>query len=159
FAPDGKTLASGGSDADTSVRLWDAATGKQLRRLKLPGGALTVAFSRDGKVLASGGGGKTVHLWEAATGRELAVFRVHEGAVSSLTFSRDGRPLGWGSYDGPVRLWEQASGKETGRLPTRHGTVVFSVAFSPDGKLLAVGCDNLTGRPDTICLWDVATRK
>src|SRR5262249_34677892 len=89
----------------------------------------------------------------------LAVFRGHEGAVSSLSFSPDGKTLVSGSYDRTVRLWERASGKEIGRLPTRHGTVVFSVAFSPDGKLLAVGCDNLTGRPDTICLWAVATRK
>jgi RNA polymerase sigma factor (sigma-70 family) len=159
FSPDGKTLVSGASDADAPVRLWEAETGKELRRLKMPGGALALAFSLDGKLLVSGGGGKTVHLWEAATGRKLAEFRGHEDTVSSLAFSPDGKLLVSGSYDRTVRLWDRAAGKEIGRLPTRRGLAAHAVAISPDGKLLAVGGDNDTGRADTLRLWDLATRK
>src|SRR5262249_23771994 len=105
FSPDGEILASAG--ADKAVRLWEAATGKEIRSLAHPHQVEVVAFSTDGKVLASGCHDNTVRIWEAATGKEIHSLTGHKGRVDSLAFSRDGRFLAsGGDGDALVRLWE-----------------------------------------------------
>jgi len=110
-----------------------------------------VAFSPDGKTLATGSSDGTVRLWDVASGRERARLQGHESLVSSVAFSLDGKTLATGSNDKTVRLWDVASGGERARL-TGHDDGVRSVAFSPDGKTLATGSDDKTVR-----LWDVAS--
>jgi WD40 repeat protein len=88
------------------VRLWNPATGRQLAVLRGHTDAFYgVAFSPDGRTLASGSYDYTVLSWNAATGRQLAVLRGHTSAVSAVAFSPDGRTLASGSYDHTVRLW------------------------------------------------------
>ena len=165
FSPDGKTLASVSNDAtggaarseDGTVQLWDVATGRQIGN-PLTGHAgevLSVAFSPDGKTLASGNADQTVRLWNVATGRQIGQpltgnTGFADEFVDAVAFSPDGKTLASGSYDGTVRLWDLATGRQIGNPLTGRGKVL-SVAFSPDGKTLASGGDD-----DIARLWDVA---
>jgi WD40 repeat protein len=113
-------------------------------------GAASVAFSPDGKTLASGSYDDTIRLWDVATGRTIRILTGHTG-VYTVAFSPDGKTLASGGADDSVRLWDVATGR-TIRILTSHIGEADSVAFSPDGKILASG--NLD---HTVRLWDVAT--
>jgi RNA polymerase sigma factor (sigma-70 family) len=154
FAPDGKIVGTAGDD--DVVRLWDLATGKELAHFgQTHTGALTdIAFSPDGKTFAAAGGyGERIYLFDR---RKLAVIREiktkEQPSFVTLVFSPDGTKLALGSA-GEVRLWEVATGKEVLQLKGHQDTVP-TVAFSPDGKMVACGIGNATIR-----LWDAVTGK
>ncbi|KAL2825731.1 hypothetical protein BDW59DRAFT_161407 [Aspergillus cavernicola] len=111
----------------------------------------SVAFSRDGRLLASGSDDKTVKLWDPATGALKHTLDGHSDLVWSVAFSQDGQLLASGSEDKTVKLWDPATGALKHTLEG-HSDSVLSVAFSRDGKLLASGSDD-----KTIKLWDPAT--
>jgi WD40 repeat protein len=158
FSPDGKTLAAGGWPQEGlsldggQLRLWDVATGREVRRLV--GHALGVnglAFSADGRQLASAGAG-VIRLWEVATGKELLPLAEPEGYVASVAFSRQARTLATGGADGTIRLWEAATGEPVRGIKGGYRERAWQVRFSPDGHTLASAGDD-----GPVRLWDPAT--
>ena len=111
-----------------------------------------VAFSPDGRLLASAGYDRTVRLWDPATGSRLRTLTGHTSDVSGVAFSPDGRLLATATGSA-VRLWDPATG-EPRRTLTGHTGGVSGMAFSPDGRLLATASGDKTVR-----LWDPATGK
>jgi WD40 repeat protein len=157
FSPDGKRLASGSHYG--GLKLWDAASGQEILTLTgLSGpvysvdfdsvdfdsvGVNSVAFSPDGKRLASGSFQGALKLWDAVSGQEILTFKGHSGRVDSVAFSPDGKRLASGSHYGGLKLWDASSGQEILTLKG-HSAAVLSVAFGPDGKRLASGADDGT---------------
>jgi WD40 repeat protein len=137
------------------VLIWDSSTGRLIRTLgkRAPAGdngIVDLAFSRDGKLLASAGFDGNARVWEVASDDEILTLPA-QAFVLSVAFSPDGNLLASSGSDGTVKVWDVSSGAEVQSLAGHLGAVL-SVAFSPDGRLLATaGFDN------TARLWDVST--
>jgi WD40 repeat protein len=149
-------IESNGGDA--SIRL--VGGGKTITVLTLSGHSdwiFSVAFSPDGKLVASGSQDGTIRFWQVDTGHGLHTLTGHNGSsVCSVAFSPDGKLVASGAWDDTVRVWKYELYMDMGNLvhTLDHDDTVFSVAFSPDGKLLASG----SGSWDkTIKLWQVDT--
>jgi RNA polymerase sigma factor (sigma-70 family) len=156
FSPDGRTLASAGWGGRDLIRLWDTATGKELRQMKgHERGIRSLAFAPDGKTLASGGdfGDNTLRLWDVATGKELGQLAKQSGPISTVAFAPDGKTLASGGAKDncALYLWDVATRK--GRALGGRQCPVGALAFSPDGKRLAVGAGA------SVTVWDVASGK
>jgi WD40 repeat protein len=157
FSPDGRRLASAGSDPEAHV--WDAATGQKLLVLRGHTGSInggwktrgvnSVAFSPDGRRLATAGDDQTVRVWNAATGQQQLVLLGHTDRVQAVRFSPDGRRLVSGG-DQTIRLWDITCEQESLTLQHRGGG--RTVLFSPDGRRLASA-----GFGSFVPIWDTAT--
>ncbi len=146
FAADGKRAVSGGEDG--TLRVWDTATGRELRCIEGPAGSgSAVVFSPDGKSLAAARE-RTLHLWDAESGREVRQFRGHTDLVQCLVFSPDGRWIASGGRERCLRLWDAATGREV-RTFGGHSGGVHALAFSRDGRRLTSG-----GRDGAVRVWD-----
>jgi WD40 repeat protein len=176
FAAGGKEVVTAGPDG--VVRVWDAATGKELRRVgTAPDGRAVgepketvTSLSADGSRATTTGEDDAVVVWDLRTGKELRRFE-HEPKLKlspiTAAFTPDGKGVVISRLCGNVGLWDVATGKELRRFEPKHAAdypqEVGRIAFSPDGKLLAAPFfyrSSQNGRAHLgVRLWDVATGK
>jgi eukaryotic-like serine/threonine-protein kinase len=160
FSADGKRLASAGSiwqGFDRArvwgeVKVWDTATGREVLGLQGHKRAVTsVAFSPDGRRLASAGDDGMVRVCEVDGGQEVLALAGHTDRALCVACSPDGRHLASAGLDGTVKVWDAASGRE---VTTFHGNTkgMISATFSPDGQRLAAADDG-----GTVRVWELAS--
>jgi RNA polymerase sigma factor (sigma-70 family) len=152
YSPDGKLIASGADDY--TVRLSDAATGREVRRFpKQNGCTFALAFTADGKHLAGGNLGGEITVWDVATGKVVRQFERQECSVKSIAFLPGDKQLVSGGSDGILQVWDVATGKRIWQHVCEQ-TGITSVAVAADGKLIASAT-----REDLVRTWDPDTGK
>lgn len=168
FSADAKLLVSGSGwpGGDRTVRVWDAASGKEIRRIELtpalrnpgkhdpnevPGEVRDLALTPDGKQILVGGAGGFVQLWDIATGGLVRRFEGCGDTVHAVAVSPDGRLVLAGGRDKTIFIWDAGSGEVLRKLGG-HGWWVRSLALSPDGRQAISGSFDRTVR-----LWDVSS--
>jgi WD40 repeat protein len=181
LSADGQAVVTRGSDG--TVRRWERATGKELSRVTVPGGADITALSRTGRLFAVAEEG-TIRVRDVATGKESVKIQLPAAPDGVelpwlARFAPDEKVLAAGDWSGTVRLWDAATGKalRTLTLNKKAGTadngLLSALEFSPDGRTLltvrtpssfvplplpAPGGGGALGGPKShLCLWDRAT--
>src|SRR5262249_54332176 len=155
YAPDGKAVAACGHDS--VIRLWDTATGKELRHYQgHKDGVFTLGFSPDGKLLAAGGFGDLL-VWrlDAAADQEPRRLAVANGGAGALAFSPDGTLLAAAARGPALHVWQVDGWREVLRIDGKGGQKfphLDGLAFFPDGKTLLTAEEE-----NTIRLWDLTT--
>jgi serine/threonine protein kinase len=148
ISPDGKTIASSGSNS--TIKLWNLATGKEISSLNAYSRQVnTVVISPNGKTLVSASDDSTIKVWNLATGKQIRTLTGHSDSVHALAISADSETLISGSDDNTIKIWDLATGEQI-RTLVGHIFWVRSVAISPDSVILASGSFD-----KTIKIWNL----
>ncbi len=158
FNPQTPTQLAVGTD-DGVIRLWDLSTGTRRVLKGNVGTVLTLAFSPDGKQLASAGGDSDnfvfdVVLWNVGEGRIVATFKGHFNTISSVAFSPNGKILASAAADNSIRLWDAPSGKPQEITRLQGDRAFHAIAFHPKDNVIVSG-----GADEMVRIWDVASGK
>lgn len=174
FSPDGKGLAAAGRGTfgafsiEGSIKLWNVADGSEIATLKRARG-VSLAFTPDGRILAvTSIDREDIELWDMRTRTPQTTLQGHRFGVGDVAFSPDGTLLASGSaerhytpdkttWEGELFLWDVAAGKLKSKLDGVNG-MVSCLAFSPDGKIIAVAGWQLE-KEGNVTLWETATGK
>ena len=163
FSQDGSSFAVGTREG--RIHLWNATTGKKHK--SLTGHAIVsllkkddtdvevwaLAFSPDGKIIASGSQDKTIQVWDIEKRRKLATLEAHEGWITALAFSADGKILASGDTNKTIKLWDVDTHKERATL-LGHKNTISTLTFAPEGKSQYSGCLASGSYDGTIRFWD-----
>jgi WD40 repeat protein len=164
FSPDGKILASGSGfpnfsnfENDCSIKLWEVATGQCLRTLNKHTDQISrLVFHPAGRMLASCSDDRTIILWDIFAGNEKLLLKIHDDIVYDIVFHPQGDVLASSSWDketgGMIKLWQLSTEKVIAHFEELEQPAA-TLAFSPDGKILAGG--SVAG----VKFWDMETRK
>jgi WD40 repeat protein len=149
FSPDGQLLVTG---IDNEVYVWQIAESRLVLTCKgHTAWVQSLAFSPDGRLVASGSHDHTVRVWDVETGQCIKTLRQHNSGIHAIAFSADGATLVSGSDDRTIRVWTVGSWECVHCLQGHTDRVVF-VAFTPDGQVLVSGSYD-----QTIKVWDTST--
>lgn len=153
-----KALAAWRIDPTPESRLavLNAAVNPESGLLAHSGQVRAVAFSPDGRTIATGGYDGVVRLWDAATQRKIGTPLIgHNDGITSLAFAPGGGTLASSSFDGTARLWNVADHQQIGAAFDARAGAIYAVALSPDGKTLLTG----GGADASVRIWDVAAHR
>jgi WD40 repeat protein/tRNA A-37 threonylcarbamoyl transferase component Bud32 len=154
FSPDGRRIVSGSDDM--TLKVWDAETGQEIRTLGGHSDYVTsVAFSPDGRRIVSGSEDNTLKVWDAETGQEKLTLEGHSDSIWTVCFSPDGKRV-ISSGGTQVKVWDSKTGQLVFALKGHSRflmkQLIFSVAYSPDGKLIVSGSED-----NTLKIWNADT--
>ncbi len=153
YSPDGETLACG--TYDNTIMLYSVGTLERKATFEEhTKGISSVIFSPDGQTLASGSWDDTIRLWDVHTSKCLISFKTHTRGIYDVVFSPKGSTLASGGDDGTIRFWNAATGELLKTIDTQSDNSIDSMAYSPDGMILA--CTGNNG-DEGIRFWDVST--
>jgi len=148
FSPDGQLVVTAG---DESARIWDAGTGKEIRKLcGHTGWILDVDVSSDGRRVVTASSDRTAGVWDVSTGEKLLTLKGHEGDVCRCSFSPDGSRIATGSWDHTVRIWNSGTGEEIVTLTGLDG-MIRVMTFSSRGDKVFASSAHGTAR-----IWTIA---
>ena len=151
FSPDGRYIVT--ASDDNTARVWDARTGKQVTEpLKHEDDVTSAAFSPDGRYIVTASGDRTARVWDAKSGK-LLTEPLKQIGITPVTFSSDGRYVLTVSKYNNKTVIVYTNKRKFATEPLKHGNVVHSAAFSPDGKYI------VTASLKTARVWDAKSGK
>jgi WD40 repeat protein len=161
FSPDGRSLAT--AALDDTAKVWSVRLKPLATLAGHTAGVGGLAFSSNGRLIATASNDMTARLWDARTYKMLAVLKGHTELVRSILFTHDSQLLLTGGGDGRIKLWNvggeagAAYPREIASLLGHYAFMVWALAVSPDGRLLASGSQS--NDRQTVRLWDLRTRR